>query len=448
MRRRASLLLALGAISSFSVLFPSFFRSAHASELDRKTDALSRQTVSTDANHTITFVTPTGVDASTDTITIGFSPLFQFGSFAVANFDLALDNDTACNGPWIERTLAAVPGAGVWGVARSGSVLTFTAPTDAGPGTIPLNRCVQIQIGANATHDGPGNIYLTNPSIQNAYRVDFGGTFGDSGFLWIPIIADDSVQISATVPDPIPPTPPDTIVIFRGAAYPRSQVTIERQGTILVTVPADPQARFDVTLTNQPAGVFTYAVYAEDQQGRVGRVSNFTLSITSGTTTTVSGVFLGPTIESNSTSVRLSETVSVLGATVPLSAVTIFVASEEEQAFSATADANGIWLRQFLGSDVGLGDHTIRAKAVSPGTEISAFSSTIPLSVTEGPPTGPCNGRNRADINCDGKVNLTDFSILLFFWRQRNPSNPRVDISQDARVDLTDLSILLFNWSR
>lgn len=411
-------------------------RETNATTMTHVRDIMTRQTVSLLADHVVTFVTPSGVDAPSDTITVGL-PAFSFVSFAVNKFSLATDTDAGCDGPWTEKTLAASASTGVWGVGQSGTTVTLTAPTNATSGEIAENRCVRTQMLG----------LLTNPSTPGTYRVDVSGTFGDSGFGLVVALTSDAVQISATVPEPTPPTPPDTVVIFRGIAYPHSQVTIERQGTILVTVPADPQARFDVTLTNQPSGVWTYAVYAEDALGRVGRTSNFTLSITSGTTTTVSGVFLGPTIDADHDTIALSETATVFGATLPASAVTIFVSSEEEQAFQVTADADGVWVRQFLGSDVGLGDHHIRSKAVSPESEISAFSSTIPLTVTE-ETVGPCDGRNRADINCDGRVNLTDFSILLFFWRQRNPSNERADINSDTRVNLTDLSILLFNWTR
>ena len=49
-----------------------------------------------------------------------------------------------------------------------------------------------------------------------------------------------------------------------------------------------------------------------------------------------------------------------------------------------------------------------------------------------------------ADLNRDGKVNLIDFSIMLFHWG--NP-DPVADINEDGTVDLTDFSILLFNWT-
>lgn len=254
------------------------------------------------------------------------------------------------------------------------------------------------------------------------------------------------VTITAVVqgPEP-PPPPPDTVVTFRGIAYPQSQVTIQRNGAVLVTVPADPSAHFDVTLKNQQAGIASFDVFAEDAQGRVGRTSSFTISITAGTTTTVTGIFLGPTIQVNGDSFKASDTVTMLGATAPSSAVTIFVSSEEEQTFNVNADASGLWTLQKLGSDLGSGAHTAKAKAVAPSNEISGFSSSVSFAVNA---ADVCDTKNVADINCDGKVNLTDFSILLFYWKQKDPANARADINHDRVVNLTDLSILLFNWSK
>lgn len=260
------------------------------------------------------------------------------------------------------------------------------------------------------------------------------------------LVGAADVSVTATVEGEPPPTPADTVVVFTGIAYPNSQVTIERQGTILVTVPADPAARFNVSIGNQPTGVFTYAVYAEDARGQVGRTSNFTLSITQGSITTVSGIFLGPTIQADKQQISFGETITILGETAPSSAVTIFVASDEEKTFTTSSGTDGLWTKQILATELNVGDHTARAKAVSPSSEISAFSNTVSFSVNQ-QTVSPCNGKKKGDINCDGKVNLTDFSILLFYWQKSHPANARADISGDGVVNLTDLSILLFNWS-
>jgi len=254
------------------------------------------------------------------------------------------------------------------------------------------------------------------------------------------------LTISAIVEGDEPPTPADTVVIFRGIAYPGSTVTVQRDGVTLVEAPADPAARFDIELGNQTPGSFTYTVFATDDDGRVGNEMNFDLMLTEGATVTLTGIFLGPTIQINDNSFDIGDTITFIGQTAPDSEVTLTLTTDDgSETFTADADSNGLWTIQFLGSDIGAGDFTARAKARTPDAEISDFSNSLSFSVAGAP--SPCTGRNQADLNCDGKVNLTDFSILLFFWRQTNPANERADINNDNVVNLTDLSILLFNWA-
>jgi hypothetical protein len=56
-----------------------------------------------------------------------------------------------------------------------------------------------------------------------------------------------------------------------------------------------------------------------------------------------------------------------------------------------------------------------------------------------------------ADLNCDGKVNLTDSAILLSFWN-KDPSEATScktpDINQDGSVNLADFSIIMSQWTK
>jgi uncharacterized membrane protein YgcG len=52
---------------------------------------------------------------------------------------------------------------------------------------------------------------------------------------------------------------------------------------------------------------------------------------------------------------------------------------------------------------------------------------------------------NGTDINGDGKVNLVDFSILLYNWGR--PKISKVDLNGDNVVDLRDFSIMLYWWT-
>lgn len=154
------------------------------------------------ANHTIVFRTPAGVDAPADTITITFPAGFIMGTVAFGDIDLAVSagDQTACPVGLVftDRTLAAAATTGVWGAAVSGQILTLTPPTNATTGEVPVNACVQIEIGTNATFTVAGVNQITNP-VAGSYAITIAGGFGNTGSILVTIIADDRVAVTADV---------------------------------------------------------------------------------------------------------------------------------------------------------------------------------------------------------------------------------------------------------
>jgi hypothetical protein len=71
----------------------------------------------------------------------------------------------------------------------------------------------------------------------------------------------------------------------------------------------------------------------------------------------------------------------------------------------------------------------------------SPLSQAAYFGLGRGPSPDFCR---RSDLNTDGKVNLVDFSILLFHW---NSTNPLADINLDGKVNLVDFSVQLFCWT-
>jgi len=60
-------------------------------------------------------------------------------------------------------------------------------------------------------------------------------------------------------------------------------------------------------------------------------------------------------------------------------------------------------------------------------------------------PAAPAVPRRVGNLNSDGRIDLIDFSILLFNWGI--PKNPATDLNQDGKVDLVDFSIMLYWWT-
>lgn len=52
-----------------------------------------------------------------------------------------------------------------------------------------------------------------------------------------------------------------------------------------------------------------------------------------------------------------------------------------------------------------------------------------------------------ADFNNDGGVNITDLSILLYFFDKPMPLASRYDLNDDGKIDIVDISILLYYWA-
>ena len=166
-----------------------------AASLTTLSDNQSRLAATTLSDHTIQFITPTGVTALNQTITINFNSYTTVTNITAADVNLNVSASTTC-ASFSSRTVAASAGADIWGVGTATTVLTLSAPSSGTIGTsgVPAGRCVQVKIGSNAG----GATRVTNPSAGTA-TLSIAGSFGDTGTIGIPIIANDQVSLTATV---------------------------------------------------------------------------------------------------------------------------------------------------------------------------------------------------------------------------------------------------------
>lgn len=252
------------------------------------------------------------------------------------------------------------------------------------------------------------------------------------------------VSVTATVVDESSTPPPNPVVEFKGVASSNATVTIVRNNVPVTSAPASDAATFDILLSDQPTGQQLYDITAVDAEGRSLTPMTFALNLSQGSTTIILGIFLGPSIAIDKPEVKLGETVTVTGSTLPESTVTVTVNSVQVKNYSFLADSEGRWSKEINTADVGVGTHTAKARATMSSAGVSEYSSSVAFAVN---PLGQCDAKKSSDLNCDGRVNLTDFSVLLFFWLQRNPANARSDISGDNRVNIVDFSIMLFQWT-
>ena len=239
-------------------------------------------------------------------------------------------------------------------------------------------------------------------------------------------------------------SPNPTQVIVKGKAYPGASVNILKDGVVIGIVQADSGANFYFSTMDVTPGVVTFGIWAQDAQGLKSIALTTTFTITANAVSTISGEFLPPTITVDKRQLAKGGTLVLSGQSVPSVMVEAHVQSAGDIMIATSSDASGNWKMAFDTTPLANNSfHTVDADFVTNdngAVERSTVSQAIPfyLGATQA-------GKNRiADLNGDGKVNLADFSILLYYW---GTSSPLADLNGDGKVDLRDFSILLYNWT-
>jgi hypothetical protein len=162
------------------------FRFAQAANVISFSNTLSDSAPEASANHTITFVTPSGVAAG-EQIVLTFDADFTDIEFLDAG-----DIDLVVNGSDVDLKDGA-PDDQEWGVLASGSNIELTSAS----GTIPQNATVTIRIGTNATFDVQGVNQIGNPADPGSYMISIEVGSEDTGATMVAIVP--VVTVTATV---------------------------------------------------------------------------------------------------------------------------------------------------------------------------------------------------------------------------------------------------------
>lgn len=232
-------------------------------------------------------------------------------------------------------------------------------------------------------------------------------------------------------------------VLFSGRAYPGSTVTLLQDARIIGTTIASSDATFSMRAEKISAGSRLFSLYAEDSKGNRSSLITFPLSVSANLTTTVSGVFIPPTIGLSATSVKQGDPITILGQTAPGSAVTISVGSAQMHYFNTLANTGGTYAYTFTTQDLEEGQHTAQSRSSLAGA-VTGLSKAASFSV--GNVASLLNTHIPGDVNGDNRVNIVDFSIVAYWFGKTNPP-ANVDLNADGKVNLVDFSIMAYNWT-
>jgi cysteine-rich repeat protein len=236
----------------------------------------------------------------------------------------------------------------------------------------------------------------------------------------------------------------DTVISVTGLAYPGRTINILLDTQNVGSVRVGSNGRFEFTTDASP-GTASLGFWSTDDANTRSITLNSTFDVTQGAVTNIAGIILPPTIRIPNPRVNPGDIVAVTGQSVPNAAIELHV-NNSESVERTTSDTQGRWSIALNTATLRVAEHTLKARSVTgtpPLTTQSGFSTSIQLFVgVDGRVTTP------SDLSRDGRVNLVDFSILIFWWgTDGGNSNPPADISGNARVGIEDFSILLFNWT-
>lgn len=318
---------------------------------------------------------------------------------------------------------------------------------------------VQVDLCVNRNETIEGDEQCDGSNLNGQSCVSLGYKSGDLG-----CEANCTFDVSGCTTVPSAPgrgsgwvPPPPATVILQGKAYPNALLTVLKHGKVVATFEADPSASFEKEITGLLEGTYIFGLWAEDEEGRRSVTASFPISVLYGMTAIIKGIFIAPTIELEEVRVAKGEVLNILGQTVPQSEVSIFIVGPtgKEIVKTTKAKANGDWFLFFDTSVLKEDSYTIRAQAISPEKLVSSVSYILNFYIKgilgeeipeEEIPEEEIPGvvLPNPDLNKDGRVNLIDFSILLYWWEKYDPD---VDINQDGIIDLIDFSTMMYHWT-
>ena len=233
---------------------------------------------------------------------------------------------------------------------------------------------------------------------------------------------------------------PYTQIIFKGQAYPFANLTILKNNVVITSFKSKSDGFFEKEINGLPGGTFVFSIFAEDSKGRISPTLAFVVPVLENRSTLISRIFIPPTIDLSPIVVARGEKLNIFGQVFPGSSVNmqIFPKNILEKTESSLS---GAWNYEFNTNILEEGEYVIKAAATDQDGAQSDYSKSLTFSVVK---SSRCQG---PDLNFDGRVDLVDFSILLYFWGQKNPKNSCADINGEGIVDIIDFSIMMYYWN-
>lgn len=238
---------------------------------------------------------------------------------------------------------------------------------------------------------------------------------------------------------------PQTAIDISGYTSPEAFVSLAEGGTIVGTTTADLSGGFNLSLTGIDPGNKSYSIFSSDNDNRSSSQTSVNVFVPQGMLTIVRGILLSPSIALDKLTISPGDTLTITGSAKPNCQLNIFVESPL-RSYNTTTDNSGLYSYTLPDTETRNftpGQYRTYAIVQDEYSNQSIVSPTITFTVANASDDNPeplCD-ISHGDLNCDGKTNLTDFSILLYHWET---DHKKADINKNGTVNLVDFSIMMY----
>jgi hypothetical protein len=161
--------------------------------------------------------------------------------------------------------------------------------------------------------------------------------------------------------------------------------------------------------------------------------------------TSINGLLLPPTLVSDKEMVKQGEKIIFSGYSAANAVISVFLGDDGKLLATVISDKNGYYSYILSTNSFAKNNFILRTKGSNGGLS-SPSSAALGFSVGESDKNREKGLNRKEDLNNDGKINLVDFSIMLY-WVKHSPIPATVDLNNDGVIDLKDFSILIYHWT-
>ena len=169
---------------------------------------------------------------------------------------------------------------------------------------------------------------------------------------------------------------PLTKIIFKGKAYPHAFLTLLKNDSVVATFFADNLGLFEKDINLWNGGTYDFAIFAEDSRGRQSTTLNFSLDVLRWSKTTVSEIFISPTIEVVPIRAERGSTVNIFGSSFPKSKIHIFISPKEITKETETS-LDGEWQYELNTIEFEENNYETKAMALYSNGAQTSFSQNV-----------------------------------------------------------------------